>query len=167
MTTRVYYVSPKGSAEKIAGAIARAVKCACEPLLPAYMPENVGIMFLGCEGTKADKVTLDFISVLNPDRVARAALFHCGKDANALGQMRAALINPDRVTHTALFHCGKDANALGQMRAALTQRGIEVLDMTLSTPLKGMFGGRPTDADCARATLFALDCMQFLSATPN
>ncbi|MEG2388277.1 MAG: hypothetical protein RSC90_06915 [Clostridia bacterium] len=139
MRTRVYYVSPKGSAEKIAGAIARAVKCACEPLLPAYMPENVGIMFLGCEGTKADKVTLDFISVLNPDRVA----------------------------HAALFHCGKDANALGQMRAALTQRGIEVLDMTLSTPLKGMFGGRPTDADCARATLFALDCMQFLSAVPN
>ncbi|MEF9894465.1 MAG: hypothetical protein RR843_01660 [Clostridia bacterium] len=139
MTTRVYYVSPKGSAEKIAGAIARAVKCACEPLLPAYMPENVGIMFLGCEGTKADKVTLDFISVLNPDRVA----------------------------HAALFHCGKDANALGQMRAALTQRGIEVLDMTLSTPLKGVFGGRPTEADCARATLFALDCMQFLSAAPN
>lgn len=113
----------------------RAVKCVKEPLLPAYMPENVKLMFLGCEGNKADKVTMDFIASLTPNRVANAALFHCGKDQQALSQMRKAL---------------KD-------------KGIQVLDMTLTTPLKGLFGGGPTQADLERARQFAEDCVNSLA----
>lgn len=132
---RVHYVSPKGSAEQVAEAIARAVKCVKEPLLPAYMPENVKLMFLGCEGNKADKVTMDFIASLTPNRVANAAL----------------------------FHCGKDQQALSQMRKALNDKGIQVLDMTLTTPLKGLFGGGPTQADLERARQFAEDCVHSLT----
>lgn len=135
MRIRVHYVSPKGSAEQVAEAIARAVKCVKEPLLPAYMPENVKLMFLGCEGNKADKVTMDFIASLTPNRVANAAL----------------------------FHCGKDQQALSQMRKALNDKGIQVLDMTLTTPLKGLFGGGPTQADLERARQFAEDCVNSLA----
>lgn len=132
---RVHYVSPKGSAEQVAAAIAREAKCVKEPLLPAYMPENVKLMFLGCEGSKADKVTMDFISTLTPNRV----------------------------TSVALFHCGKEGQALSQMRKALNEKGIEVLDMTLSAPLKGMFGGGPTQADLERARQFAEDAIASVS----
>ena len=61
MKGRVHYVSPKGCAEMVAEAIAREIKIVKEPLLPAYMPENIILMFLGCEGTKADKTTMEFI----------------------------------------------------------------------------------------------------------
>ena len=134
MRIRVHYVSPKGSAEQVAEAIARTAKCVKEPLLPAYMPENVKLMFLGCEGNKADKVTMDFIASLTPNRVANAAL----------------------------FHCGKDHQALSQMRSALSDKGIQVLDMTLTAPLKGLFGGGPSPADLDRARQFAEDCIQSL-----
>ncbi|MDI9506217.1 MAG: hypothetical protein ACOYI7_09710 [Candidatus Excrementavichristensenella sp.] len=132
---RVHYVSPKGSAEQIAEAIAREAKCVKEPLLPAYMPENVNLMFLGCEGNKADKVTLGFISSLSPNRV----------------------------THAALFLCGRDTHPLQQMREALTQRGIKVLDPTLTAPLKGFFGKGPGPEDLRRAAQFAQDCIASVS----
>lgn len=135
MRIRVHYVSPKGSAEQVADAIAREVKCVKEPLLPAYMPENVKLMFLGCEGSKADKVTLDFIASLNPNRVSNAALFHCGKDNQAL--------------------C--------QMRKALNDKGINVLDFSLNAPLKGLFGGGPSQADLDRARQFADDAIASVS----
>ena len=81
---RVHYVSAKGSAEMVAESIAREMKIVKEPLLPAYMPENIALMFLGCEGTKADKVTMSFINSLNSSRVANAALFCCnGKKSDA------------------------------------------------------------------------------------
>ncbi|MBQ5771107.1 MAG: hypothetical protein IIW08_08025, partial [Clostridia bacterium] len=60
MNIKVYYVSPKGCAEMIADAIAREVRCTKEALMPAYPPENVAMMFIGCEGSKADKVTLSY-----------------------------------------------------------------------------------------------------------
>jgi len=58
MKGRLHYVSPKGSAELVAAAIGKEVDMIKEALPPAYMPENAILMFLGCEGTKADKVTL-------------------------------------------------------------------------------------------------------------
>ncbi len=127
MKPRVYYVSTKGSAEQVARAIARSVKCAQEPLMPAYMPENVPLMFLGCEGNRADKVTMDFINALTPNRVMNAAL----------------------------FHCGKEGHALQQMRHALKARGIHVLDITFSAPLKGLLTRGPEPRDLERAAQFA------------
>ena len=132
---RVHYVSPKGSAEMVAEAIAREMKVVKEPLLPAYMPENVALMFLGCEGTKADKTTMEFISSLNKSRVAHAALFCC---------------NPKK----------SDA-AIQQMSAALKERGITVLDKTFVCTGKGGFlsgGHQPSEQDLAAARAFANEC---------
>lgn len=135
MKCRVHYVSPKGSAETIAEAISRETKCVKEPLLPAYMPEGITLMFLGCEGSKADKVTMEFISSMSKERVANAALFCCAKDGTG---------------------------AINQMREALKNRGVNVLDKTLTAPVKGMFGGGPTDKDIQAAHAFAAECMKVL-----
>ena len=93
MNIKVYYVSPKGCAQEIAEAIARECRCTKEPLMPAYPPEGVAMMFIGCEGSKADKVTMDFISSLNTNRVRNAALFSCSprRDNVAIEEMRQAL----------------------------------------------------------------------------
>ncbi len=132
MKGRVHYVSPKGSAEMVAEVIAREVKCVKEPLLPAYMPEGVVLMFLGCEGTKADKVTMEFISSMNKSRVQNAALFSA---------------NPKK----------SDA-AIQQMKKALTERGVNVLEDTFVCQGKGMFGKHPTDAELEAAKKWAAAC---------
>ncbi len=129
MKARVHYVSPKGSAETIAEAIARECKCVKEPLLPAYMPENIAIMFLGCEGSKADKVTMEFISSMSKERVANAALFCC---------------NPK-----------KDPAPIQQMKTALESRGVHVMNQTFVCTGKGLFGKAPSDADVEEAKKFA------------
>jgi len=130
MKARVHYVSPKGAAETIAETLARECKCVKEPLLPAYMPENVAIMFLGCEGGKADKTTMEFINSLNKNRVAHAALYCCNPKQN-------------------------DA-PIAQMKAALESRGVKVMKQTFVTTSKGLFGGKnPGDAECAEAKKFA------------
>ena len=129
MKARVHYVSPKGSAETIAEAIARECKCVKEPLLPAYMPENIAIMFLGCEGSKADKVTMEFINSMSKERVANAALFCC---------------NPK-----------KDAGPIQQMKAALESRGVHVMNQTFVCTGKGLFGKAPSEADVEEAKKFA------------
>ena len=129
MKARVHYVSPKGSAETIAEAIARECKCVKEPLLPAYMPENIAIMFLGCEGGKADKVTMEFISSMSKERVANAALFCC---------------NPK-----------KDPAPIQQMKTALESRGVHVMNQTFVCTGKGLFGKAPSDADVEAAKKFA------------
>ena len=49
MNIKVYYVSPKGCAQSVAMAIAKECRSAQEPLMPAYPPENVALMFIGCE----------------------------------------------------------------------------------------------------------------------
>ena len=132
---RVHYVSAKGSAEMVAEAIAREMKVVKEPLLPAYMPENIALMFLGCEGTKADKITMSFISSLNKTRVAHAALFCCnGKKSDA---------------------------AIQQMKAALEERGVEVLPKTFVCNGKGGFlqgGKHPSEAELNEARAFASEC---------
>ena len=133
MKCRVHYVSPKQSAEAIAEVIARECKCVKEPLLPAYMPEGVYLMFLGIE-KKADKTTMQFISTLNKERVANCALFCCGQN---------------------------DA-AIAQMRDALTSKGINVLEETFTAPCKGMFAKGPSDSDLEAAKKFAQTCIKKL-----
>ena len=132
MKIRVYFVSPKGHAESVARAVAGACGVRPEPLMPAYMPENVDLIFLGCEGTRADKVTLAFIDALDCNRARRAALFGCGKDGRA---------------------------ALDQMRRALTARGVFVYDMSFWQKSRLFFGGAPNAADLQTAARFAQDCV--------
>ncbi len=128
MRCKVYYMSQRGSAEAIAEAVASEVGCAMEPLLPAYMPENVDLMFLGCEGARADRVTMQFIETLSPSRVRRAAL----------------------------FQCPGGGEALHQMRQALQARGVAVAEKTFRAPLKNLFGrGGPKAADLQSARAFA------------
>ena len=132
---RVHYVSSKGSAEKVAEAIAREMKVVKEPLLPAYMPEGIALMFLGCEGTKADKITMQFIKSLNSSRVANVALFCCnGKKSDA---------------------------AIQQMASALKEQGINVLPKTfICTGKGGLFSGghHPSEQDLTNARAFAVEC---------
>ena len=135
MLRRLHYVSPKGCAEMVAESISHAIDTVKEALPPAYMPENIGLMFLGCEGTKADKTTLEFISTLNPKRVSTAALFCCNaKQSDA---------------------------ALQQVKAALQAQGIKVMDSTYVCSGKGLFGGKnPSEAELAGAAKWALKCME-------
>ena len=138
MNIKVYYTSPKGCAAAIAGAIASQAGCQAEALMPAYMPENVRLMFIGCEGVKADKATLECLGSLNPNRVRTAALFVC---------------NPNL-----------DATPLKQMRDVLEDRGITVLDITAAYPGKGFLSGkRPGPNDLLAAEAFARDCLGALS----
>ena len=132
---RVHYVSSKGSAEMVAEAIAREMKVVKEPLLPAYMPEGVALMFLGCEGTKADKTTMEFIKSLNKSRVANAALFCCNSK--------------------------KSDAAIQQMAAALKAQGVNVLPKTFVCNGKGgLFSGgkQPSDQELTEARAFATEC---------
>lgn len=128
MRCKVYYMSQRGSAEAVAEAVADQAGCAMEPLLPAYMPENVELMFLGCEGARADRVTLQFIESLSPCRVRRAAL----------------------------FQCSSGGEALRQMREALEARGVTVAEKTFQAPMKNLFGrGGPNAAHLENARAFA------------
>lgn len=136
MKARVHYVSPKGSAETIAEAIARECKCVKEPLLPAYMPEGIAIMFLGCEGTKVDKTTKEFINSMSKERVANAALYTC---------------NPKK----------SDA-PINEMKALLEARGVHVMDQKFVCTGKGLFGKAPSDADVEDAKKFAQSVIKVL-----
>ena len=134
MNVKVYYTSPKGCAAAIAKAIASQAGCQAEALMPAYMPENVRLMFVGCEGVKPDKATLEFLGSLNSGRVKTAALFVC---------------NPKL-----------DASPIEQMRAVLEDRGIRVLDITAAYPGKGFLSGKkPGPNDILAAEAFARDCL--------
>ena len=139
MLRRLHYVSPKGSAEMIAAKIGEETQTIKEALLPAYMPENIALMFLGCEGTKADKTALEFIKTLNPKRVNTAALFCC---------------NPK-----------KSDNAIQQMKAALTAQGVKVMDSTYVCSGKGgLFGGKhPTEEELKAAAKWATECIAKVS----
>ena len=135
MKGRVHYFSSKGSADAVAEAIAREIKIVKEPLLPAYMPEGIILMFLGCEGTKPDKTTMEFIRSLNNKRVENAALFCC---------------NPKK----------SDA-AISVMRDALKAQGINVLDKSFVCTGKGFLSGKaPTDQDLDAARKFAAECVK-------
>ena len=139
MKGRLHYVSPKGSAAMIAAEIGKEVNMIPEALPPAYMPENVILMYLGCEGGKADKVTLEFIRTLNAKRVGTAALYCC---------------NP-----------AKSDKAIQQMKDALTAVGVKVLDSTYVCSGKGgLFGGKhPTDEEIKGAVKWAKECISKVS----
>jgi len=137
MNVKVYYVSPKGCAEMIAEAIAREVRCPKEALMPAYPPENVAMMFIGCEGSKPDDVTTNFLNSLSTARVRNAALYSCSPK--------------------------QDNAAIEQMRAILEAKGINVLAGTMAFPGKGFLSGRkPGAEDLENARKFAQECMNQL-----
>lgn len=134
MNVRIYYVSPKGCAEIIAEAIAREVQYKKEPLMPAYPPENVAMMFIGCEGSKVDAVTMNFINSLTTARVRNAALFSCSPK--------------------------QDNAAIDQMRKLLEDKGINVLASSKAFPGKGFLSGRkPGAEDVEAAKKFARECL--------
>lgn len=133
MINKVYYVSPKGNAMAIADAISRACSCTKEALMPAYMPENVSLMFLGCDGTKADNSTVEFLNSLNDKRVRNAALFCC---------------NPKL-----------DTNAIEQMKSILEGKGIKVV-ASKAFPGKGFLSGKkPGEEDFKAAAEFAKEAI--------
>ena len=139
MKGRVHFVSPKGSAALIAAEIGKQANMIPEALPPAYMPEGAIIMFLGCEGGKADKITMEFIKTLNSKRVNNAALFCC---------------NPK-----------KDDKPIQQMKEALTAAGVKVLDSSYVCSGKGgLFGGKhPTDEEVKGAAKWAKECLSKVS----
>ena len=133
MKGRLHYVSPKSSAAMVASAIAKEVDMIPEALPPAYMPENAILMFLGCEGGKMDKVTMEFIRTLNAKRVNNAALYCC--------------------------NAKKDDKAIQQMKEALTAVGVKVLDSTYVCSGKGLFGGKqPSEEELKEAAKWAKAC---------
>ena len=135
---RVHYVSPKGCAEMVAEVIARQVGCPKEALLPAYLPVGTTLMFLGGEGTKADKTTLEFIKSLNPDGVTYAALYSCNAKLS-------------------------DA-AIQQVKTALEAQGVKVLDSTFVCTGKALFGGKmPSEDDLKAASKWANECIAKIS----
>jgi len=134
MKAKVYYVSPKGSTEKVANIIANECHIVKEPLMPAYMPEGVTLMFLGCEGKKMEKVITEFVGSITKERVVNAALF-CANPASS------------------------DA-AIQQMRQALTAKGVKVMDKSFICRGKGAFGKHPSDVDLEAARAFAAECVK-------
>lgn len=137
MNVKVYYVSPKGCAEIIAEAISRELRCTKEALMPAYPPENVAMMFIGCEGSKIDDVTSNFLNSLSTARVRNAALFSCSPK--------------------------QDNVAIGQMRAILEGKGINVLAGSRAFPGKGFLSGKkPGAEDIETAKKFAQECVNQL-----
>ena len=113
MKYKIYYTSSRGVAEAIAYAISDAVGVSPERLNPAFMPDNVDLMFLGHDGSHADDVVMDFIAQLGPARVRRAVLFNTN-----------STLTP---------------RAIERMRAALRERRIPVEDLSFlcqSTPFK-------------------------------
>lgn len=105
MKYKVYFTSTKKVTDRLAETIAGAIDVSAERLYPAYMPDGVDLMFIGCDGSHADNVVLDFAAHLKPDRVRYAAIFN---------------------TNSTLSH-----RAIDQMRAALSARGVIVLENSL------------------------------------
>ena len=103
--------------------------------MPAYPPENVALMFIGCEGSKADKVTLEFLSSLTTARVRNAALFSCSPK--------------------------QDNVAINQMREILESKGINVLAGSKAFPGKGFLSGKkPGPQDLEDARKYADECVK-------
>jgi len=137
MKYKVYYTSTKKAAERIAETIAGATDVSAERLFPAYMPDGVDLMFIGCDGSHADSVVLDFAKHLKADRVRYAALFN----ANPMLSQRA----------------------LEQMRAALTAHGVTVLESTLLCPIRPFQHSLP-ESDRIAAIDFATACCREIAA---
>ena len=98
--------------------------------------ENVSLMFLGCEGTKADSATVEFLNSLNDKRVHHAALFCC---------------NPKL-----------DTNAISQMQSILEGKGVKVV-ATKAFPGKGFLSGKkPGEADFKAAAEFANEAIALI-----
>jgi hypothetical protein len=96
------------------------------------MPENLACAFIGSsdKGGKPVKEVYDFISIIDPKRVNRVALY-------------------------ATSPSGDGSKVIAAMKAAVEARGIEVLPETFSCKGKGSFGGKmPTEEDIQAAIAF-------------
>ena len=120
------YTSPKGSARDIARGPQGAAAA------PAYMPEAVPLMFLGCEKSngKIDKVMQAFISTMDTKRVMHVALFTASPKGT---------------------HVTADA-----IKKVFDDKGIKVISEILVTNGKGGFlqgGKQPTEEDLNKARM--------------
>ena len=115
MKMKVMYQSKSGNTRKIAEAIAQSVGEVAEAMPPAYPPENVKLLFMGCGiyGGKLDKKVTDYINTLNTKRVQNVALF----STTGAGQKQAVEL----------------------MKKQLEQRGVNVLSECFDC--KGKFFG--------------------------
>ncbi len=137
MNIKVYYSGKRGCADTIASVMAKELGTNKEALMPAYPPENVPLMFIGCEGAKADPVTLEFLRTINPGRVRSAALFACSPKAQG--------------------------DAVSQMRECLEGKGVTVLPNPPTFSGKGAFGGRrPDDEEIEKARKYARECLNII-----
>lgn len=129
MKTKVYYAG-KPCVYEIATAMARAVQQKSEPLPPSYMPEGLAVAFIGSsdKGGKPFKEVLDFISIIDPKRVQRVALF-------------------------ATSPSGDGSKVIAAMKAAVEARGIPVLPDTFTCHGKGGFGGKMPTEDEIKAAI--------------
>ena len=133
MKCKIYYTSSRGVAEAIARILGEAAGVSPEPLNPAYMPDGVDLMFLGCDGSHPDEAVADFIQALRPERVRYAALFNTNSSLN------------DR--------------AVERMRDALRARGVRVLENSLICQSRPFQKGLP-EFDCAGVADFAAACLR-------
>lgn len=133
MNIKVMYYSRSGNTKKVADAIAKALDTQVEQVPPAFMPDNMKLVFLGggVYMGKTDKQIDKFIQMLDSKKVHNVALF---------GTMAS------------------ETKAIDQMRKQLQAKGINVLEETFVCKGKCMvFFNRkhPDKADLEKAVEFA------------
>ncbi|HEY5586554.1 MAG TPA: flavodoxin family protein [Ruminiclostridium sp.] len=134
MKTWVLYYSKGGNTKKVAEAIAKELGVLKpEQVPPAYPPEKVNLLFLGTGiyAGKPDPKMLEFIRMLNSNRVKNVAVFGTNS--------------------------GQDT-AIDTVKALLKENGINVIEETFSC--KGKFflffnRKRPDENDIKAAKEFA------------
>ncbi len=134
MRTKVLFQSKKGNTRKIAEAIADELGTASEAIPPAYMPENMDLLFIGggVYGGKLDKKMASFLDFLDTKRVRNVALF---------GTSGAG-----------------DYTGIKAMKAIIEKNGINVIDESFACKGKmfGFFNRKcPTDDDIQSSRDFA------------
>ena len=140
MRIKVMYYSKRGNTKKVATAIAKEFNLPSEPIPPAYLPENVKLLFLGtgAYGGKIDKKMEDFISMLNPKRVKNVALFGT---------------------------CAGNNKIMERMKELIEVQGINVLEQTYLCKGKSfilMNLKHPTSGELASAGSFARNTAEAL-----
>ncbi len=130
MRSKVYF-NGKPCVQAVATAMARAMHQNSEPLPPSYMPEGLLCAFIGSsdKGGKPNREVLDFINIIDPKRVNKAALYATSP--------------------------GDGSKVIAAMKAALEARGIAVYEESFVCQGKGSLGGKmPSDQDLANAAAF-------------
>lgn len=91
MRTKVFY-SGNDNLKKLAVYISTQLRQQSEQLPPAYLPENMPIVFVGT-GTKfgggPTKDAVEFVRALDPKRAQRVALFSVASNDKAINALKA------------------------------------------------------------------------------